>query len=166
MTAWFILKILHVFAAVSWLGGAMTIIFFLAPSVAATAPAGGAVMAHLNAKMKLPMYIANAAWITTLSGLALFYHIARGNEAYLGTMPGIALSLGALFGIVAFILAVFVQVPRGRKIGMLSAEAGGSPSAEQAAVISAEQRKFKIGGHIAVTCGLLSLLGMLMSHPI
>lgn len=78
MTVWFVLKILHVFAGVFWVGAGMTLIFFVAPAVIATAPAGGAVMEHLNAKLKLPMMLVYAAWMTTLAGLALLWNISGG----------------------------------------------------------------------------------------
>ncbi len=75
MTIWFVLKVLHIFAAVFWVGGGITMVFFVAPSVSATAPAGGAVMAHLSAKLKFPMMLAYAALLTNLLGMPMGHPI-------------------------------------------------------------------------------------------
>ena len=167
MTIWFVLKVLHVFAGVFWVGAGITMVVFVAPSVSATAPAGGAVMAHLSAKLKFPMMLAYAAWLTTLAGIALFWNISGGLEpVFFTTTPGIALTAGSVLGILAFIGAVFIQIPRSKKIASLSGEAGGSPTEAQAATIGAEQAKFALGGKIVIALLLLSLFGMLMGHPI
>lgn len=82
------------------------------------------------------------------------------------TPPGIALTAGSVLGFLAFIGAVFIQLPRSKRIAALSAEAGGSPTEAQVAAIRAEQAKFGVGGKIVIALALLSLLGMLLGHPI
>jgi len=167
MTAWFLLKLIHVFAGAFWFGAAVLMIYFIAPAVKATAPAGGAVMGHLNGKLKMASMIAMAAWITTLSGVLLIVRLRESFESgYLGTLQGAALAAGAVMGILTFVSAVFVQLPRSKRIAALGAEAGPTPTPEQAAEIQAEQKKFANGGHIVIALFVLALLGMLMSHPI
>lgn len=167
MTIWFVIKVLHVFGAVMWVGGGITMVLFIAPAVQATAPAGGAVMAHLAGKLKLPAVLNHTAWLTALTGMAMFWRIASGADAvYFQTAPGMGLAIGSVTGMLAFVAAVLVQLPRAKRIAALGAEAGGSPSEAQATELQDEQRKFALGGKIVVGLFVAALLGMLMSHPI
>ena len=167
MTIWFVVKVVHVFSAVVWVGGGVIMVLFIAPAVQATAPAGGAVMAHLVGKLKLPTVLNHTAWLTAITGLAMFWRIASGADpAYFQTAQGMGQAIGSVTGMLAFIGAVFVQLPRSKKIGALGAEAGGSPSEAQVAVIQDEQRKFALGGKVVVALFGITLLGMLMGHPI
>lgn len=167
MSVWTALKVLHVFAGVLWMGGAIMLVFFIAPAIRATAPAGGVVMGHLSAKLKLPTVLNIAAWLTTLCGLALFWRISGGlHSSFFASSTGVALTIGSIAGVLAFIGAVFIQLPRSKRIAKLSAEAGPDPSPEQASLIQAEQQKFALGGKIVIGCFVVSLLGMLLSHPL
>ena len=76
------------------------------------------------------------------------------------------LTAGSVLGVLAFAGAVFVQLPRSKKIAALAGEAGGNPTEDQARAIRAEQAKFMFGGKIVIGLALLSLLGMLAGHPI
>ena len=167
MTAWTVLKVLHVFGGVLWMGGAIMMVFFILPAIRATAPAGGTVMGHLSTKLKLPTVLNHAAWLTTLCGLALFWRVSGGLDAsFFASTSGISLTIGSIAGVLAFIGAVFIQLPRAKRIARLSAEAAPSPSPEQTEVIAAEQKKFALGGKIVIVCFMMSLLGMLLSHPV
>jgi hypothetical protein len=56
------------------------------------------------------------------------------------------LSIGALLGLGAFVIGVFVQKPTAEKIGALAAEmarSGQPPSAEQAATLRALQQRLR-----------------------
>ncbi len=141
-------------------------VIFIAPAVQATAPSGAAVMGHLVTKMKLPTVLNHSAWLSTLAGLVLYGRLyVQAGSAYFGTTAGIFLSVGALAGVFAFIGAVFIQLPRSKRIAMMGGQAGPNPSPEQAAAIGAEQEKFAFGGKIVVGFFVISLLGMLLSHP-
>ncbi len=167
MTIWFVLKVFHVFGAVMWVGGGITMVLFIAPAMQATAPASGAVMAHLAGKVKLPTVLNHSAWLTTITGLVLFWRIASNvDPIYFQTTQGMGLAIGSITGTLAFIGAVFVQLPRNKRIAALAGGAGESPSEAQAAEIRNEQKKFALGGRIVVGLFLVTLLGMLMSHPI
>ena len=117
MTAWFILKVVHIFAGVFWLGAGTVMMFFIAPAVKASGPAGGQVMGALINTYKLPAWISHAAWTTTVAGLVLFWRSSGGfAREYFSSPNGIYLTVGAIAGICAFIGAVFVQLPRSNKL--------------------------------------------------
>ncbi|MCH8886867.1 MAG: hypothetical protein IIC13_09785 [SAR324 cluster bacterium] len=167
MTAWFILKVVHIFAGVFWLGAGTVMMFFIAPAVKASGPAGGQVMGALINTYKLPAWISHAAWTTTVAGLVLFWRSSGGfAREYFSSPNGIYLTVGAIAGICAFIGAVFVQLPRSKKIAGMAAAAAGNPTPEQAAALQDQQKKFTIGGYFVIVFFAITLLGMLLSHRI
>ncbi|MDH4249426.1 MAG: hypothetical protein OEW39_16595 [Deltaproteobacteria bacterium] len=167
MTGWIILKVVHVFAGVLWMGGGVMMIFFIMPAVKATAQAGGTVMGHLSGTLKLPLVLLYAAWLTTLAGLALYWRATHGlSLEAMGTPAGLALTLGSVAGFLAFLGAVLVQLPRSKRMAQLGAQMGQKPSPETASSLAAEARKFALGGYVITVLFVLSLLGMLLSHPV
>jgi hypothetical protein len=111
--------------------------FFIVPSVLEAGPGGGAVMAGVM-KRRFPILMTVAAGLVVLSGLRLYS--LRFSTAFLGTPEGIVLTLGALVGLGAFFMGVFVQRPTAQRMSALGAAiaaAGGPPTPEQAAEIQA-----------------------------
>lgn len=167
MTAWFILKVVHIFAGVFWFGAGIVVIYFIVPAARDAGPAAGAMMGGLVNKYKLPAWIRHAAWTTTVAGLVLFWHTSGGfAREYFSSPTGISLTVGVIAGVCAFIGAVFVQLPRAKRIEGMAAEAGATPTEDQAAALQSERKKFAIGGHMVVAFFAITLLGMLLSHRI
>ena len=138
-----VLVLLHVVFGVFWAGGGIAAGLFVIPSVLDAGPAGGAVMAGV-VKRRLPAVLSFSAAMDVLSGVRLY--MLRYSGAWVTTPEGIVLSLGALLGIGAFILGVFVQRPVVGKIGALAAEiakAGTPPNTERAAELRALQAKLR-----------------------
>ena len=131
------LLLVHVFFGIVWAGGAIAAGFFIVPSVLEAGPAGGAVMAGVM-KRRFPILMSVSAGLVVLSGLRLYS--LRFNAAFLGTPEGIALTLGGVLGLGAFVLGVFVQRPTAQRLGELGAQIsarGGPPTPEQAADMQA-----------------------------
>jgi uncharacterized membrane protein len=132
-----ILLLVHVFFGILWGGGAIAAGFFIIPSVLEAGPGGGTVMAGVM-KRRFPLLMSVAALLVVLSGLRLYS--LRFSTAFLGTPEGIALTLGGVLGLGAFVLGVFVQRPTAQKLGDLGAQIsarGGPPTPEQAAEMQA-----------------------------
>jgi uncharacterized membrane protein len=128
-----ILILLHVFFAIIWAGGAIAVGFFVIPAVIEAGPAGGTVMAGV-AKRKLPAVLTFTGVVVLLSGLRLYMIVF--SSGWIRTLQGISVTLGALLGVSAFIIGVFMQRPTVMRIGALGAQigaSGGPPSPEQAA---------------------------------
>jgi hypothetical protein len=137
------LVFLHVAFGIFWAGGAAVLGLFILPSVIEAGPAGGAVMAGA-VKRRLPLVLTFSGGLVVLTGLRLF--MLRYSPDWIGTPEGIVLSLGALLGIGAFVMGVFIQKPTVEKIGALAAEiarSGKPPSPEQAATMKALQQKLR-----------------------
>lgn len=134
---------LHVAFGIFWAGAVIVLGFFILPAVLDAGPSGGAVMAGV-VKRKMPMVLLVAGIIVVLSGLRLY--MVRFSSSWLTTGEGIVISLGALLGIAAFAMGVFIQRPTVEKIGKLAAvigKAGGAPTAEQAAEMKALQARLR-----------------------
>lgn len=131
------LLLVHVFFGIVWAGGAIAAGFFIVPAVLEAGPAGGAVMAGVM-KRRFPILMSVSAGLVVLSGLRLYS--LRFSTAFLGTPEGIALTLGGVLGLGAFVLGVFVQRPTAQRLGELGAQisaGGGPPTPEQAADMQA-----------------------------
>ena len=133
--------LLHIFFAIIWAGGAFATGIFLVPAVAEAGPAGGAVMAGVT-KRRFPILMTVSALIVVLSGLRLY--MLRFDPAWVGSPEGIALSLGGLLGIAAFLIGLFVQKPTVERLGALAQKVGASgapPTPEQAAEMAELRQK-------------------------
>jgi uncharacterized membrane protein len=134
---------LHVAFGILWAGGGIVLGLFIVPSVMDAGPAGGAVMAGV-VKRRMSIILSAAAVIVVLTGLRLY--MIRFTTAWLGTAEGLAIAAGAVLGIGAFVLGVFVQRPLVGRMGALAARiaaSGAPPSAEQAAELAAMRTRLR-----------------------
>lgn len=132
---------LHVAFGIVWAGGAIAISLFIIPAVVEAGPAGGAVMAGV-VKRRLPTFLTFAAAIVVLTGLRLY--MIRFTTAWLVTSEGLVITIGAVLGLGAFALGVFVQRPLTMKIGQMAgaiAASGAPPTPEQAAELTALRQR-------------------------
>ena len=154
-----LLIFLHVLFGIFWAGGAIVAGFFIIPSVLEAGPAGGAVMAGVT-KRKLPIIFSVAATIVLVTGLRLY--MLRFNSQWLVTPEGIALTLGALLGLGAFLIGLFVQKPAAEKLGALAAKvaaSGAPPTAAQAAELQELRTRL---GRIAKVTGWHLLIAIIL----
>jgi uncharacterized membrane protein len=137
------LMLVHVFFGILWAGGAIAIGLFVVPSVLEAGPGGGAVMGGVL-RRRFPTVMTVSSVLVVLSGLRLY--MMRFGGAWLLTPNGIALSLGALAGLGAFVIGVFVQRPTAERLGALGAQiaaAGAPPTPEQASELEALRTRLR-----------------------
>jgi hypothetical protein len=131
------LRIVHISAGTLWVGAAVVYLFFIGPSVKATAPAGAKFLQYFIARQKYPMFMSIVSALTILAGAALYWRDAGGDLAsWVMTGPGLGFTIGAVVSIVVFILGLVMLKPRGERLGALGAQieaAGGPPTPEQLA---------------------------------
>jgi len=131
------LRVIHIFASIFWIGSALTVSFFVSPSVGATGAAGQAVMGYLMNARKLSRVIGLAALLTTLSGIALYWIDADGlTSAWVTSGAGLGFGIGGAAGILAYGFgSVYGQSIT--RLGQISAQIQGQPSAAQLAQLGA-----------------------------
>ncbi len=157
-----VLRLLHVVAGVIWTGGAVVIASYVVPSVQATGPAGGAVMREIVFVRKLPVHMTILAFITVLTGFALFSGNARGT-GWGGTPAGMTFGIGGLFGLTALLLGAFWSRPTANKIAALGAKiqaAGSPPPAPMAAEMQALQATLGMALRVVALCAVLAAVAM------
>lgn len=136
-----LLRIVHVGAGVFWVGGALMTAFFIGPAVGATAEAGQRFMAHLVGNLKLSARLSAAAGLTVLAGVLLYWIDSDGlTSAWMKSGAGTGFTIGALFGLVGFVLGLMVGRAV-KEIGQLATQIEGRPTPEQAAQLGALQKR-------------------------
>jgi hypothetical protein len=113
---------------------------------------------------RLSGYFTAVALLTTLSGLYLFD--VRSNHfkmAWLTTAAGIALSIGALAGLAAFLHGAFVNgrlTGKVAKLGQELAASEGPPPSEKLAEMAQLQARLARNGRISALLLLIAVGGM------
>ncbi len=156
-----VLILFHVFFGILWAGGAIAAGFFIIPAVLGAGPAGGAVMAGVL-KRRFPRVMTVSAALVVVTGLRLY--MLRFSMDWLVTTHGLVLSVGALAGLGAFVIGVFVQKPTADKIGALGARlagAAGPPSPEDASEM--DRLRTRLGKVARVTAWHLVVASLLMA---
>lgn len=141
------LRALHVLAAAIWIGSATFLAAVVLPSIESAGPAGGHVMAGVNARNGT--FVGVFAFVTVLSGTYLLWRFTGGFDgAVLATHAGRAFSIGGAAGILALIIGVIIGQMGGRLV-----QAGGA-----LAKAADEAARQKLGGEMAVLRGRLKTL--------
>jgi uncharacterized membrane protein len=132
-------RFVHVFAGILWVGAAFLFLFFISPSVKATAPNGQKFLQYFIVRRRYPAFMGTVAILTVLSGVVLYWRIASGDlVGWLETGPGLGLTIGSIAALLVIPLGFFFLSPRTERLGMLSAQleaAGGPPDQDQLAEI-------------------------------
>ena len=132
-----VLLFLHILSTIVWAGGAIVLGFFVVPSILDAGPAAGAVMAGV-VKRRLPILISIVATVAILTGLRLY--MMRFVASWVVTPQGLALTIGGILGLGAWVLGVFIQRPLAQQLGVLGASiaaSGAPPTPAQAAELKA-----------------------------
>jgi uncharacterized membrane protein len=128
-----VLRVIHIGAAIMWVGSSAFLHFFIEPTVNELGPQGGSFMKHMVEKRKVPVVIAISAALTVAAGIILYLRDSDGlNVDWITTAPGLALTIGGISAILAFVLGVGFVRPRVIRLGELGgAMASGQPTQQQ-----------------------------------
>jgi uncharacterized membrane protein len=158
-----VLRIIHIFCGVFWVGFALFNIGFLQPAVKATGAEGQKIMQYLTQKTRLLATVNATATLTMLSGLALYWILLGGNIPAILSGYGIVLTIGSVAGVIAWVYGVIVI--RGifnqmQGIGQQIQARGGPLTPEQAGQMQALVMKLGRVGRVALVFLVVTLLGM------
>ncbi|HEY5685187.1 MAG TPA: hypothetical protein VIY70_07425 [Acidimicrobiia bacterium] len=155
-----VLNMIHVSGAVLWGGAALYAAFFLAPAAKAAGDAAGPFMGAL-VRGRLAATMTAASLITVGSGLWLW--IRRFGDSMPTGFSGVAISIGALAGIVALVIALFRVLPTVRAIRALVTEISsgdGPPSADQLGRMGMLRGRMVSAGNLLAGVVVVAVIGM------
>jgi uncharacterized membrane protein len=158
-----ILRIIHIFGGIFWVGVSFFNIGFLQPAVRATGAEGQAVMRHLTQKTRLLLTTYTASTLTLLSGLILYWIVSGFQWSFLLSGYGLTLTIGGVAGIVAWLFALIVV--RGifsqmQRIGQEIQAQGAPPTPQQMSEMQALGARLVKVGQIALVFMIVAVLGM------
>jgi uncharacterized membrane protein len=102
-----VVRVIHIFAAVIWVGGGIFFVSVLAPTVQQAGPDGGRFMLHFARAGRFARLLTINSILTVLSGALLYWQQFRFDVRLILTPSGIAFTLGAIVGIMAFLDSAF-----------------------------------------------------------
>ncbi len=158
-TVMIVLRIIHIFCGVFWIGFAITNFFYLQPAIKATGADGQSVIRYLGSKTKMMSTVYWAATLTLISGLGMFHPIV----ALMNTGYGMAISIGAMAGTIAWVLVIFVVrniINQTQKLGMTIGSQEGPPSQDQLTQVETLGLRLNLFGKVVIGFMVISLLGM------
>ena len=158
-----ILRIIHIFSGMFWVGFAFFNIGFLQPTVKATGPEGQKTMQYLTQKTRLLLTVYTTATFTMLSGVIMYWIISGFRLTFLRSGYGLVMTIGSIAGIIAWIYAVVVirGIFKGMQtIGQQIQAQGSPPTPEQATQMQALAARLGKVGKVALIFLIISLLGM------
>ena len=159
-----LLRILHIGAGILWVGGAVFVFRFVEPTVEEQGPGGQAFLNSMVEKRKLPIYFLIASTLTVVVGLILYWKDSDGlSMAWIGSPTGLALTVGGLAAIAAWLLGNIGIKANLDKLTRLSGEAqaaGGPPSAELMGQIQAVVATIKAIGKIDLVLLTIAVIAM------
>jgi uncharacterized membrane protein len=151
------LLILHVAAIVGWLGASIVFVSVLGPSLGGMSPEGRASFT-LNVVPRYIRYVLITSILSLVFGVALYGYSERPGSAVSSSSSGLIwIQVGAVIGVVAFILALAVVLPASKKLVQL---AKGTKSDSPPTEMLAAQKRIRIGAGIVTV--LLAIVLILM----
>ncbi len=159
------LRLLHIVLGVFWAGALIFVALFLVPSVQDVGPDGAKVMAALQRRRFMDV-MPIVAGLTILSGLWLYWRLSGGpHRAWVTSPLGLALGVGGLLAVIAFVVGVGVMRPAVMRAGPLAQAAAqmpeGSDRSAQLAVVQQLRRRSASAGRVVAV--LLALATALMA---
>lgn len=159
-----VLRLIHVFFGVLWVGFAVFVSFLLGPAVQDAGPDGGKVMAALQRRGVMTI-IPGLGIVTLLSGLWLYWHLSSGFQVeYLKSPTGHALGMGGVAAIVAFGIGMSLARPSIMRAMALSQSLGSNPAgpdhAAQVALITKLRARADVAGKVTAVLLLLAVAAM------
>jgi uncharacterized membrane protein len=158
-----ILRIIHIFSGVIWVGFSFFNIGFLQPTVRATGGEGQKVMQYLTQKTRLLSTVYATATFTMLSGLVMYWILLGFRLSALHSGYGLVLTIGATAGVIAWVIAVVVIraiFNQMQTIGKAIQIQGSLPTPEQVAQMQALVARLGRIGQFGLVFLVIALLGM------
>ncbi len=164
-----ILRLLHIFAGIFWVGTAFFFVLFLEPTITTAGPAGGTVMGRLMLT-RFPMVMAVSSILTVAAGFLMYLIDSSGFQTnWISTPSGVTMTIGSLAGILAFLLGLIVQMPASARMAALQKEiqaAGGPPKPSQMEELHVLQDRISNASRWGAVLMVIAVLGMAIAREL
>jgi uncharacterized membrane protein len=164
-----ILRTIHILAGIFWVGTAFFFVLFFEPTLKAAGPAGGTVMGRLTLT-RFPVVMAFSGILTVAAGFLMYLTDSHGLQVnWISTPPGVAITIGSLAGILAFLLGLTVQMPASARMAALQKEiqaAGGPPALAQMEEMRVLQDRISNASRWGAVLMVIAVLGMAVAREL
>ncbi len=160
-----LLRIIHIFAGIFWVGALWMVLFFVLPAAQTLGNDASKFMNQMLVVQRYPFYASIAAGLTLLAGWTLFFY--RYGIVGLQTGAGITFGIGGILGLVGGVLGGVLVGATAGKISVLGGEmakAGKPPSAEQLTEMAALQARLRMGTLVTAVIVSLAVLCMAVAR--
>jgi uncharacterized membrane protein len=158
-----LLRIIHIVGGVIWVGGTLTMTFFIGPTIGATGEAGQKFVGHLMDNLKFSNRMSAAAGLTILAGLILYGLDARAGSAWVRSSFGIGLSIGAGFALIGFVFGIMIGRTT-KAMAQLGAQMQGKPSAGQFTQMQSIRKQQATYSNISAAALILAMIFMAIAR--
>lgn len=160
-----VFRIIHIASAILWAGAAIFFVAFVGPTVEAVlGPDAGKFFGHFVRRQRAVVFFVVSSTLTVVAGGFLYWRDSRGLDIeWMQTGFGTGLTVGAVAGLISWLMVVTVLAPTSYRItalGQRIAAAGGPPTDEQMASIQRMQARLKRASIITSTFLAVAILGM------
>ncbi len=156
-----VLRLIHIFSGVFWVGSLLVIVGFLQPAAALAGADGGRFMQSLYNRTRFGPVQGIAGALTVLSGLAMYLRDSAGLQiAWITSPSGLVLTIGGLAGILAGVVGGAMAGPAGARMAALTKQIQGSGAAPTAAQMTEMQALQKRVNQVTLWTTLLLVLAL------
>ena len=158
-----VLRLIHIFSGIFWVGVSFFNIRYLQPSIQATAPDGQKVMQHLTQRTNFTNVVYGAATLTMLSGLIMYGYLFEFRMEAMTSPYGLVLGIGGISGIIAWLVALTAIrsiISQMGTVGKAIQEQGGPPTPEQAAILGELSARLTRLGRVGLLLMTIAVIGM------
>ena len=157
------LRLIHIIFGVFWVGGAISVAFFILPAQRAIGQPGMLFVRQLMMGQKFRSYMLGAAVLAILSGLTMYIRYMMAGGGWAQTTNAKVLGVGALAAIIAAGIGTGYVGKIGKKMLELGSQiqaSGGPPTDAQKAEMESLQGKMQTAYRIVAILLLLTVAAM------
>ena len=156
-TLMIVLRLIHIFGGMFWMGSTLLMVLFIVPSVNASMEAGQQFLGHFLTKTHYGRILGLSAILTMVAGGSLYWIDSAGfDSSWTRSGAGWGFGIGGILGLIGFVYGNRF----GNNImtlGRTAAQIQGQPTAEQRAILKAAQKPLRTQGRISTVALILAL---------
>lgn len=164
------MRLIHIFGGVVWAGWVFSQVAFVIPALRIAGPEGGKFMQILAGRTRLSMTMSLSSALVVLTGIAMYGHVSGGLDGdWLSSAPGIAVTIGSLAGIAAFLIGLVVNRPTAARMSALGAQISartGAPTPEELAELHSCQQRLAKASRVVAALLVIAVVSMAIERSL